>query len=103
MSDQPSPMARALLLFVRGYRRFISPLLPPMCRFTPTCSTYGMEALRTHGALRGSWLAIRRIARCGPWSKGGYDPVPPPKGTARPAESLSGDLGAPPHHVSKES
>lgn len=70
-------MLQALLsALVRGYRYFISPLLPPACRFHPSCSAYAEEALLQHGALRGGWLAARRVCRCGPWSAGGYDPVP---------------------------
>ena len=68
--------ARALLLFIRGYQRFISPLFGPRCRFHPTCSAYAAEAIATHGAGRGTWLAVRRIARCHPWNPGGLDPVP---------------------------
>jgi hypothetical protein len=71
---------RALLKAgIRFYRRFISPLKPPTCRFHPTCSQYALEAIEAHGALRGSWLAIRRILRCHPFHPGGIDPVPPPK------------------------
>ncbi len=62
---------------LRFYRRFLSPLKPPMCRFSPTCSQYAIEAVETHGLLRGSVLAIGRIARCHPFCKGGHDPVPP--------------------------
>jgi putative membrane protein insertion efficiency factor len=69
-------MKRALIAIVRGYKKFISPLLPPSCRFTPTCSEYAMEALQKHGAWKGSLLAIWRILRCNPFGKGGYDPVP---------------------------
>ena len=70
-------MKRVLIAIVRGYKKFISPLLPPSCRFSPTCSEYAMEALQKHGAWKGSLLAIWRILRCNPFSKGGYDPVPP--------------------------
>ncbi len=67
---------RALLTLVRAYRWVISPMLPPACRFHPSCSSYAEEALQRHGALRGGWLAARRVCRCGPWHAGGYDPVP---------------------------
>jgi putative membrane protein insertion efficiency factor len=67
---------RLLLLGLRGYQRFLSPALPPACRFHPTCSAYAAGAIERHGALRGSWLALRRLARCHPWNPGGYDPVP---------------------------
>ena len=69
-------MTYLLLLLVRGYRRFVSPLLRPSCRFAPSCSAYAEEALRRHGGVRGGWLAVRRIARCHPFHPGGYDPVP---------------------------
>lgn len=65
-----------LLLPVYFYRACISPLKPPTCRFTPTCSQYAVEALRKHGPLRGTYLALRRILRCHPWGGSGYDPVP---------------------------
>jgi len=61
---------------VRAYQLMLSPLLPPSCRFTPSCSVYAHEALKRHGAVRGTWLAARRLARCHPWNPGGYDPVP---------------------------
>jgi putative membrane protein insertion efficiency factor len=61
---------------VRGYQLFISPWTLPSCRFTPTCSAYALEALERHGSLRGSWLAMKRIARCHPWGGHGFDPVP---------------------------
>jgi uncharacterized protein len=67
---------KLLLLGIQGYRRVISPLFPPSCRFQPTCSAYAAEAISIHGAVPGSWLAIQRIARCHPWHPGGYDPVP---------------------------
>jgi uncharacterized protein len=65
-----------LLGLIRGYRRFISPLFPPTCRFQPTCSQYAVEAITAYGAFKGSWLAINRILRCHPFHPGGYDPVP---------------------------
>lgn len=61
---------------IRVYRWLISPLLPPRCRFLPTCSDYAIEAIATQGPLRGSWLALRRLSRCHPWGGSGYDPVP---------------------------
>ena len=69
-------LALPLILFVRGYQLFLSPFLPPSCRYTPSCSAYAIEALQRHGALRGGWLALRRIARCHPFRPGGFDPVP---------------------------
>ncbi|MDN4754155.1 membrane protein insertion efficiency factor YidD [Porphyromonadaceae bacterium W3.11] len=65
-----------LLLPIRFYRRFISPMLPSSCRFTPTCSQYGMEAIKKHGPFKGLALTIWRILRCNPWGGSGYDPVP---------------------------
>jgi putative membrane protein insertion efficiency factor len=76
----PTPVsqaARVLLLPIRFYRAFIGPLLGPHCRFEPSCSAYGLEAIARHGALRGLWLTIRRIGRCHPFHPGGFDPVPP--------------------------
>lgn len=71
----PSLVLRGL---IRAYQLLISPLLPPnTCRYQPSCSHYGMEAVATHGALRGSWLTVRRVCRCHPWGGYGYDPVPP--------------------------
>jgi putative membrane protein insertion efficiency factor len=68
--------ARALIVLISGYQRWISPALPPTCRFYPTCSAYAIEALRVHGVMRGSWLTVRRLLRCAPWHPGGIDPVP---------------------------
>lgn len=68
--------ALPLIWLVRGYQLMISPFLPPSCRFHPTCSQYALEALRRHGAIKGVWLALRRIFRCHPWHPGGHDPVP---------------------------
>jgi len=69
-------LARVLILPIRFYQRFISPLTPPSCRFTPTCSQYAVEALQKYGPLKGLWLAVRRLLRCHPWGGSGYDPVP---------------------------
>ena len=71
-----SVVARMLLLPIIAYRRWISPGLPARCRFYPSCSAYALEAIEVHGALRGIWLAVRRIGRCHPFHPGGYDPVP---------------------------
>ncbi|HSL69929.1 MAG TPA: membrane protein insertion efficiency factor YidD [Longimicrobiales bacterium] len=68
--------ARILRALIRGYQRLISPALPAACRYTPTCSAYADEAIEKHGALKGSWLALRRLLRCHPWGGHGYDPVP---------------------------
>ena len=79
-----SRMLRTLCGFpIRVYQRCISPVLPPACRYYPTCSAYAVEAVMTHGVLRGGWLALKRLARCHPWGGSGYDPVPPPSGRRR--------------------
>jgi len=69
-------MRRVLLALLRGYKRFLSPLLPPMCRFEPTCSMYMMQAIEKYGAFRGVWIGIRRLSRCHVFNPGGWDPVP---------------------------
>ena len=70
-------LARILIGAVRLYQLVISPWTPASCRFTPTCSAYAIGALQEHGALRGTWLTLRRVGRCHPWGGSGYDPVPP--------------------------
>jgi putative membrane protein insertion efficiency factor len=88
--NEPTPSLRAqlrdgaaavLIAPIRFYKRFLSPLLPPACRFEPTCSSYAIEAIRIHGPLKGSWLTVKRLGRCHPitWLGGssGFDPVPP--------------------------
>ena len=74
-----SLLARPLILGVRLYQAALSPLLGGYCRYHPTCSEYAVEALAAHGALRGSWLILRRVLRCHPLGGAGYDPVPPRK------------------------
>lgn len=79
-------LAAVLLLLVRAYQLLVSPLLGPVCRYVPSCSSYGATALRRHGAVRGTWLTARRLLRCHPWAAGGWDPVPggDGAGTGRP-------------------
>lgn len=69
-------MKKLLIALVRFYRKNISPLKQPSCRFTPTCSAYALEALQKYGAAKGAWLALRRLLKCHPFHKGGYDPIP---------------------------
>ena len=69
-------MKRLLIALVKCYRKYISPMRPPCCRYVPTCSQYALEALEKYGALKGGWMALRRFLRCHPFHKGGYDPVP---------------------------
>lgn len=72
-------MKTILKSIIKVYQKVISPLTPPSCRFYPTCSNYGLEAIETHGAAKGSWLAVRRISKCHPFHEGGFDPVPDKK------------------------
>ncbi|STL75630.1 protein [Escherichia coli] len=77
MAPPLSPGSRVLIALIRVYQRLISPLLGPHCRFTPTCSSYGIEALRRFGVIKGSWLTVKRVLKCHPLHPGGDDPVPP--------------------------
>ena len=86
-SSRPGPVARVLLWMLDFYQKGISPLTPPSCRFQPSCSSYAVEAVRLHGAGKGSLLAVWRVLRCGPWTPGGWDPVPEPRGPSPPDES----------------
>lgn len=72
-------MKKILLALIRFYQKAISPMTPPTCRFHPTCSRYGLEAIEIHGAWKGSWLMIKRISKCHPFHEGGFDPVPEKK------------------------
>ena len=71
-----SPLAVVASAMIRVYQRLISPMLPPSCRFQPTCSNYALTAIERYGVLKGGWMALKRIGRCHPWPPGGYDPVP---------------------------
>ena len=71
-----NPLSALLLAMIRGYRRWLSPMLGTNCRYHPTCSRYTYEAIEIHGAVKGSWLGVRRIGRCHPFHEGGFDPVP---------------------------
>ncbi|MCA1822299.1 MAG: membrane protein insertion efficiency factor YidD [Pseudonocardiaceae bacterium] len=89
LARSTGPVAWTLVHILAFYRRWISPFLPPSCRFYPSCSAYAIEALTVHGALRGAWLTVRRLLRCGPWHPGGVDPVPPARSSRSQAESES--------------
>lgn len=82
---------------IRGYQLLVSPVLPASCRFVPTCSEYAREAIARYGALRGGWLAVRRLLRCHPWGGAGYDPVPDPVSVpgAAPGAAVSGGATGP--------
>jgi putative membrane protein insertion efficiency factor len=84
------PVRYLLIGFLRAYRLLISPLYGQVCRYHPSCSAYALDAVTTHGSLRGTWLAGRRLTRCHPWAAGGYDPVPP-----RPSRTSAGSSPSP--------
>ena len=89
-----TPLGLALRGLIRAYQLLISPLLPPSCRFMPSCSAYALEAIEVHGPLHGGWLALRRVGRCHPWGGSGFDPVPPAGAPLAPRPSG----GASPRH-----
>lgn len=93
MTSEPTVprSTRLLIVVIEIYRNMISPLRPPSCRFTPTCSQYAVDALRTYGLVRGTWLAGARLAKCGPWHRGGWDPVPEKTPEAGPGVTLRSD------------
>jgi uncharacterized protein len=76
MRSAGSSAARAVIFVIQLYRHTVSPLRLPTCRFTPTCSQYAVEALSEYGVIKGGWLAVVRLLKCGPWHKGGWDPIP---------------------------
>ena len=87
--------ARGVIFFIQLYRHTISPMRLPTCRFTPTCSQYAVDALTEYGIIRGSWLAGMRLVKCGPWHRGGWDPIPERHEEMRePGADASGDTAA---------
>ena len=84
-----SAAARGAIYLIQLYRHTVSPLRLPTCRFTPTCSQYAVDALSEYGLFRGGWLATVRLLKCGPWHRGGWDPIPEHRGTSRP---MRGDI-----------
>lgn len=82
-------MKYLLIGLLKAYRLLISPLYGQVCRYHPSCSAYALEAVTVHGSIKGSWLAVRRLGSCHPWSPGGYDPVPPKAGSESVAEAES--------------
>ena len=86
-------MTHVLIGLLRVYRAVISPLYGEVCRYYPSCSAYALEAVEVHGSVRGSWLAVRRLARCHPWTPGGVDKVPPRRGHGSPV--AAGRCGSP--------
>jgi putative membrane protein insertion efficiency factor len=88
-------VARGVIFLIQLYRHTISPLRLPTCRFTPTCSQYAVDALTEYGLVRGGWLATVRLAKCGPWHRGGWDPIPERRGPSHgPRADVSGEITA---------
>lgn len=102
--ERPSPSSfwqalelaprRTVIGLIRAYQLLLSPLLGPVCRFAPSCSSYGVEAVRIHGVIRGGWLTVRRVSRCHPWNPGGWDPVPPLHSVPPPNDTMTADPAA---------
>jgi uncharacterized protein len=88
----PSGAAAALTALIGAYQRYVSPFLGNRCRFHPSCSVYAKTAIETHGALRGSWLALRRLVKCQPFHPGGFDYVPPATGRVKPSRKGYGEM-----------
>jgi putative membrane protein insertion efficiency factor len=96
--------ARAVIYLIELYRNMVSPLRPPCCRFMPSCSKYAVDALSEYGVIRGGWLAVARLAKCGPWHQGGWDPIPErrdcrvdvdvPSGAVRDHPAKQGERGS---------
>jgi putative membrane protein insertion efficiency factor len=106
--EAPTPVRRfraatVLIAPIRFYQRYISPMRPPTCRYYPTCSQYAVEALQLHGAIRGSWLATRRLLRCHPFHAGGADPVPEPKTRRERAGRMQSSVSSPSNASSSSS
>ena len=94
---------RGLVYLIELYRHMISPLRPPTCRFIPTCSQYAVDALTEYGLIRGSWLTAARLAKCGPWHRGGWDPIPERRGRRADFDDASNAWGPPAKHGEGES
>ena len=90
-ADRPRAVVRAMVFVVQLYRNMISPFRPASCRFMPTCSEYAVDALQAYGMFRGSWLAIVRLAKCGPWHRGGWDPIPDRKAIRQETRGIDSD------------
>lgn len=86
-------MRHLLIALLRAYRFAISPLYGQVCRYHPSCSAYALEAVTEHGSIKGTWLTVRRISRCNPWSRGGYDPVPPKRSGSERTKTSQQPLG----------
>jgi len=102
-SESRFRLAAVLIAPIRFYQLYISPARPPTCRYYPTCSQYAVEALQLHGAVRGSWLATRRLLRCHPWHAGGADPVPEPRARRERGGRIQSSVSSPSNPSSSSS